>query len=205
VFLRLFLAISLVAAALPTVFACEYGPSTVTCKVVATDRNVFVLFPILKQSESWTWHRENTKPDAMEYGWFAEFGTCTKLRGFQGNQYSISVQLFKFPGHAPQNGSLTDLLRYAQYDMSEQLPSGNGHVRYTRMQNLKVKAREYEGYLLVGSSDPKAVDRLLSSSPKHALMRVRTPDARQSYDCLVRIEYPSSNTPLQPTTKEGGD
>lgn len=149
------------------------------CSAVVTDNNAVFVFPIEK-TQRWTWYRDKTSDNRLEYSWELSLDENKP-------EYIFGVYLLKFPGASQKKGSLKDLLRYAQFSVVERSCHAKG-VTLTVRPDLMIRALTKGDHIIIEVKDKNTLDTLFQHKPPKAFFRVIKPD-EQAASCEVLIEY----------------
>lgn len=151
------------------------------CNAYVKDNTAVFYFPIIDNS-TWVWFQNSTKDNALEYSWEIVIESSK-------NSYKFGYYLFKYPGQKQKEGSLQELLRYAQISVFESVLKPDGGTSGSLRDDLKIRAGIIDGGVVVGIKDSKTFHTIIKDEPKKAGFVISDPVEENSFICNAKIEY----------------
>lgn len=137
------------------------------------ERTAAFLFPGVRGT-NWTWYRETTHDDILEYAWTISLGNGDPPAS------SFGAYLWKFSWSKQQIGTLEALLRKCQHSVFDNSGRLKGDL------NAVIKAEN--GVVTIFVDDIRTFGDLFQERPRYAYFKIRLPDSGPS-SCEAEINY----------------
>jgi len=126
----------------------------------------------------WRWHLEETLENALEYEWQIYLGEP------EAPQYTLGFLLFKHPHATPAEGTLPELIRAGQSQLSA-VRDGQGTV-----QGVAVETEVVADRLVIRLENPVIVEELFGTRPPYVTLSVQGPGVPRHVE-PVPVHYAS--------------